>query len=93
MLAVAQRRFDRVPASLDDAEQGLNLLGLVALIDPPRPEAEAAVEECRGAGITPVMITGDHLQTAVAVAAAPQLPLTEPVRGVLQTVLRKLLKS
>ena len=69
MLAVAQRRFEQLPASLEDAELGLTLLGLVALIDPPRPEARAAVEECRGAGITPVMITGDHPGTARAIAA------------------------
>ena len=69
VLAVAQRRFDRLPVSLGDAEQALTLLGLVALIDPPRPEAEAAVQECRGAGITPVMITGDHPGTARAIAA------------------------
>jgi Ca2+-transporting ATPase len=68
VLAVAERHFDTHPASLDDAEQGLTLLGLVALIDPPRPEARAAVDECRGAGITPVMITGDHPGTARAIA-------------------------
>ncbi|MBT8492543.1 MAG: HAD-IC family P-type ATPase, partial [Deltaproteobacteria bacterium] len=69
VLAVALRRFDQLPASLEEAEQSLSLLGLVALIDPPRPEAPAAVEECRGAGITPVMITGDHPGTARAIAA------------------------
>jgi Ca2+-transporting ATPase len=68
VLAVAERHFDARPSSLDDVEQGLTLLGLVALIDPPRPEARAAVEECRGAGITPVMITGDHPGTARAIA-------------------------
>jgi Ca2+-transporting ATPase len=68
VLAVAQRRFDQAPSSLEDAEKDLTLLGLVALIDPPRPEAEAAVDECRDAGITPVMITGDHPGTAGAIA-------------------------
>ena len=68
VLAVAQRRFEEAPPALEDAEQGLTLLGMVALIDPPRPEAEAAVDECRGAGITPVMITGDHPGTAGAIA-------------------------
>ncbi len=49
-------------------EQGLNFLALAALIDPPRPEAKQSVAECRGAGITPVMITGDHPGTARAIA-------------------------
>ncbi len=49
-------------------EQGLNFLALAALIDPPRPEAEQSVAECRSAGITPVMITGDHPGTAQAIA-------------------------
>ncbi len=69
VLALAQRHFEGVPEDLTTAEQGLSLLGLVALIDPPRPEAKAAVAECRGAGITPVMITGDHPGTALAIAA------------------------
>lgn len=68
VLALAQRHFDDIPAKLTEAEQGLTLLGLVALIDPPRPEARDAVAECRGAGITPVMITGDHPGTALAIA-------------------------
>ena len=68
VLAIAERSFDRLPEDLTTVEQGLSLLGLVALIDPPRPEAKAAVAECRGAGITPVMITGDHPGTARAIA-------------------------
>lgn len=68
VIAVAQRRFTETEESLDDADQHLTLLGLVALIDPPRAEARAAVDECRRAGITPVMITGDHPGTAKAIA-------------------------
>jgi Ca2+-transporting ATPase len=49
-------------------EEGLAFLGLVGMIDPARPEAKSAVRMCRSAGIRPVMITGDHPQTALAVA-------------------------
>lgn len=53
---------------INDAESGLVFLGLIGMLDPPRPEAKAAVEECVRAGIRPVMITGDHKDTALAIA-------------------------
>ncbi len=53
---------------IEDAENDLVFLGLIGMLDPPRPEAAAAVEECVGAGIRPVMITGDHKDTALAIA-------------------------
>jgi Ca2+-transporting ATPase len=55
-------------ASAEAADQDMVFLGLVGMIDPPRPEASAAIETCRQAGIKPVMITGDHPLTAEAVA-------------------------
>ncbi len=51
-----------------DHEQDLTFLGLVAMMDPPREESKAAVEECKRAGIRPIMITGDHKVTAAAIA-------------------------
>ena len=71
VLAVAWRRWPDVPADLSPAhiERDLTFLVLIGLIDPPREEAREAVALCRSAGITPVMITGDHPATARAVAA------------------------
>ncbi len=73
VLALARRDHDELPAegdSGDAVESELQLIGLIGLIDPPRPEATAAVAECKAAGITPVMITGDHPATARAIALA-----------------------
>ena len=55
-------------AGLPDAEQDMVFLGLIGMIDPPRPEAEAAIRICESACVKPVMITGDHPLTAKAVA-------------------------
>ncbi|MBI4715071.1 MAG: cation-translocating P-type ATPase [Nitrospirae bacterium] len=68
ILAAASRDLDREPASLESAERDLVFLGLIGIMDPPRPEAREAVRTCREAGILPVMITGDHPLTAEAIA-------------------------
>jgi Ca2+-transporting ATPase len=70
VLALASRMHESLPAPTDvaKAEAELCLIGLVGLIDPPRPESAAAVADCITAGITPVMITGDHPATALAIA-------------------------
>ncbi len=68
VLALAERVLDELPDDLEGAESGLVLLGLVAMADPPRPESADAVTAARAAGITPVMITGDHALTAQAIA-------------------------
>jgi Ca2+-transporting ATPase len=64
VLAIARK----ARASIEDAESGMTLLGLVAMMDPPRAEARAAVQVCETAGIRPVMITGDHPLTASTIA-------------------------
>lgn len=70
VLAVACKEIGAVPENptSEELENGLTFLGLVGMIDPPRPEAKDAVAVCRKAGIQPVMITGDHIVTASAIA-------------------------
>ena len=70
VLAAAKRDWDHKPEqnTPEFLEQDLVFLGLTGMIDPVRPEVKAAIEECRSAGIRAVMITGDHKDTAVAIA-------------------------
>lgn len=69
VLAVASVVRDGLPAGYEDAETGLRLLGLAAISDPPKAAAADTIAACRRAGITPVLITGDHPATARAIAA------------------------
>lgn len=70
VLGVAYRPLEAVPAEMTpQIERDLNLLGLVGILDPARPEAKAAVKKARAAGIRPIMITGDHALTAEAIAS------------------------
>ena len=70
VLAISYKEIDTLPETptSDELESGLIFMGLVGMIDPPRPEAKDAVAVCRRAGIKPVMITGDHVVTASAIA-------------------------
>ena len=70
VIAVACKMYNEVPSNIspDEIECDLSLLGLIGMIDPPREEAKEAVALCKSAGIRPVMITGDHILTASAIA-------------------------
>ncbi len=69
VLGVAYRPLDKVPEQIDEKiERDLNLLGLIGILDPARPEAREAVKTARAAGIKTIMITGDHALTAQAIA-------------------------
>ena len=70
VIAVAFKELEEMPESItpENLENNLTFLGMVGMIDPPRPEAKVAVATCRKAGIKPVMITGDHVITASAIA-------------------------
>ncbi|MCD7807463.1 MAG: calcium-translocating P-type ATPase, PMCA-type [Lachnospiraceae bacterium] len=70
VLACAERIWEKEPADYEPEtlEQQLCFVGLTGMIDPVRPEVKAAIVECREAGIRPIMITGDHIDTATAIA-------------------------
>ena len=83
VLALAMRGHGAPPAekSSDKLEKDLVFVGLVGMIDPVRPEVKSAIETCRSAGIRPVMITGDHVDTAVAIAKELKI-LTDPAQAI-----------
>ncbi len=83
VLACAERAWDKAPASFEaaDLETGLCFTGLCGMIDPVRPEVKDAIERCLQAGIRPIMITGDHIDTAIAIAKELGI-LNENVRAV-----------
>ncbi len=69
VLAFAFRKYDALPADIEheQIEKDMIFVGLTGMIDPARPEAKEAIAECKTAGITPIMITGDYLETAYAI--------------------------
>jgi P-type Ca2+ transporter type 2C len=68
VIAIAERGLSEGALTQAEAEQELTFLGLVGFVDPPRPEAREAMLACQAAGIRPILITGDHPQTARAIA-------------------------
>ena len=68
VLAMAYRPMDEVSIEMEEVERNLIFVGMVGMIDPEREEVVGAIAECRSAGIRPVMITGDHKVTALAIA-------------------------
>ena len=83
VLACAQRVWEEEPASYEAEalEEELCFIGLSGMIDPVRPEVKDAIVECRHAGIRPIMITGDHIDTAVAIATDLGI-ITEDTRAI-----------
>lgn len=88
VLACAYRMYDDLPADVRPAaiEQNLIFIGLMGMIDPVRPEVKDAVELCKTAGIRAVMITGDHIDTAVAIARELGI-LTDPAQAIMGSAL------
>ncbi len=91
VLACAQRIWDAEPASYeaDALEQELCFVGLSGMIDPVRPEVKDAIIQCNGAGITAIMITGDHIDTAVAIAKELGI-LTEGKKAITGSMLNEM---
>jgi len=85
VLGVAQRQVDGAFPAQNEAENGLTFLGLVGMIDPPRPEVIDAVRECRRAGIRVIMVTGDYGLTAEAIARKVGI-VREPMARVISGV-------
>ncbi len=83
VLACAERVYENQPSSYEaeDLEVEMCFIGLCGMIDPVRPEVKVAIERCREAGIRPIMITGDHVDTAVAIAKELGI-LEEGVRAI-----------
>ena len=83
VLAAAQREYAQCPedASPEALENALTFIGLTGMIDPVRPEVVDAIKECRAAGIRPIMITGDHKDTAVAIAMELGI-ITDPSQAI-----------
>ena len=83
VLSAAYRNWEKEPESYEDTnlEQQLIFIGLTGMIDPVRPEVKAAIAECREAGIKPIMITGDHKDTAIAIALELEI-ITDPSQAI-----------
>ncbi len=81
VLACAMVNYDEMPEDIspEAIERGMTFIGMTGMIDPVRPEVKAAVEKCKSAGIRAIMITGDHIDTAVAIAK--DLGLIEDASG------------
>jgi Ca2+-transporting ATPase len=79
VLAIAERKLPEEVRTQAEAEQDLTFVGLIGFVDPPRPEAREAMLACQEAGIRPILITGDHPQTACAIAQQVGMTETEEV--------------
>ncbi len=91
VLAASERHLSEEPAAYEPAlvERELCFVGLVGMIDPVRPEVKPAIDECLAAGIRPIMITGDHKDTAVAIATQLGI-ITEPSQAITGAELDKI---
>lgn len=77
VLSVGWKECLQLPVSQEEAESELIFSGLFALSDPPRPQVPEAIKKCLAAGIKPIMITGDHRETAIAIAHRIGLPYSQ----------------